>query len=423
MKTEPQPRHHHEGEPPPESLIHHDEPTMLEQWIRRMIQRGPGFWAGVLLILAGLVGGLWIAYRIGGPNQAGVAAWNELASIGVAPSAAAAFGADPNAGLPERLKGIAETHPDTAAAQWARLRAASLLLNEGSAELATSRRSAGAGKVVEADDLFNAVYNDAESNDALKRLAALGRARAAEARMGLNADDADHAKLDDVVALYEAVIEEFPETPEATQATGTLKRLRRSDSIAFYEALSAYEPSASAGGPAGLGLPGLNLAPGASSPLEGMFGLPPGGGSPGGLPGGTIPGLEGLDLSPSIDLSSPSDSESPADAPDLPAPVGLPDLPPATTEDPAADVPVTPAPEPAPGESATETPAPAPTETPAPEAPRVPDDPFGTSTPAPAPVEPEPAPVDPEPAAEPPAPAPSGELPDEVFPSGGPGAR
>ncbi|WP_169975749.1 hypothetical protein [Tautonia rosea] len=410
MKTEPQPRHHHEGEPPPESLIHHDEPTMLEQWIRRMIQKGPGFWAGVVLILAGIVGGLWIAYRIGGPNQTSVAAWNELASISVAPSVAAAFGSDPNAGLPERLKGIAETHPDTAAAQWARLRAASLLLNEGSAELATSRRSAGAGKVVEADDLFNGVYRDAGENDTLKRLAALGRARSAEARMGLNADDTDHAKLDDVLALYESVIEEFPETPEAQQASNTLRRLKRSDSIAFYEALSTYEPSASAGAASGLDLPGLNLAPGASSPLEGLFGLPPGGGSP----GGTIPGLEGLDLSPSIDLSTPSDAP---DAPDMPAPVGLPELPPATTDEPA-DVPVIPAPEPAPSE----TPAPAPSESPVLETPRVPENPFGTPTPAP--VEPDPAPetpapVEPEPASEPEAPAPSGELPDEVFPSGG----
>lgn len=409
MKTEPQPRHHHEGEPPPESLIHHDEPTMLEQWIRRMIQKGPAFWAGVVLILAGLVGGLWIAYRIGGPDRTAVAAWNELASISVAPSAAASFGADPNAGLPERLKGIAATHPDTAAAHWARLRAASLLLNEGSAELATSRRSAGMGKVVEADDLFNQVYRDAANgNDALKRLAALGRARSAEARMGLNADDTDHAKLDDVLPLYESVIEEFPETPEAAQASKTLRRLRRSDSIAFYEALSAYEPNASAGGPSGLDLPGLNLAPGASSPLEGLFGLPPGGGSP----GGTIPGLEGLNLAPSTDLNTPSETP---ESPDMPAPVGLPELPPATTDEPADDVPVIPPPEPAPSE----TPAPAPSETSAPEAPRVPDDPFGTPAPAPpVPVDPEPAPATPEPAPE--TPAPSGELPDEVFPSGGP---
>jgi hypothetical protein len=428
MKTEPPPRHHEEGEPPPESLIHHQEPTLLEQWFRRNLQRGWSFWATVALVAAGAAAVVMLVQRISGPNQSGVKAWTELASVVSAPSSMSPFGPDPNAGLPDRLKVIADDYEDTAAGRWARLRAASLLLNEGSTELATTRRSAGAGKIVEADELFNQLYELAEQKEgpldrlavnlglaqnldgrALKRMAALGMARAAEARMGLDADDTDHASLEDVLALYDRVIEEFPDTPEAEQAEAQRRRLQRSDSIAFYEQLARFDPNASI--PGAPSMPGIDLAPGGSSPLQDLLGLPPSG-SPGGggLPGMTIPGLpggsplgSGLPSAPSIDLSAPDDSA------DMPAPVPIPEVTPAA-EPAAAPLPVEPEPAPAGSE-----PSPSPTA----ESPRVPDDPFGSSpaTPPTPTADPPPAP-EPEPTpAEVPAP---GGLPESVFPSGGP---
>jgi hypothetical protein len=423
MKTEPQPRQHHEGEPPPESLIHHDEPTLLEQWIRGLAAKGVGFWMGITLILGGAVAAIIIAYRVGGPSREGLEAWNELASIGVAPSSLMPFGPDPNAGLPERLREIARAHPGTLAAQWAELRAASLLLNEGSAELATSRRSAGAGKVIEADGIFAELYEDAK-DDFLKRMAALGKARAAEARLGLDPDDPDRAQLDEVTALYDAVIEDYSDTPEAKQAAALRRRLVRSDSIAFYDQLSRFDPgTSSAPGGSDFGLPGMTLPPGGSGAIDDLFGLPPGGsgsgsGSGSGLPGGSIPGLEGFNLSPPIDPGTPAEPGAAPEATPTPTPSPdtgtLPDLPGLDLEPPSD------APEPSP----------------APVTPQVPDDPFGGSStpapsPAPAPEEPapdapsildEPAPVDPGPA---PAdePGPSGNdgggLPDDVFPGAG----
>jgi hypothetical protein len=427
MKTEPPPRHHHEGEPPPESLIHHQEPTLLEQWFRRNLQRGWSFWTTVVLVVAGAAALVMLVQRISGPNQSGVKAWTELASVVSAPSSMSPFGPDPNAGLPDRLKVIADDYEDTAAGRWARLRAASLLLNEGSTELATTRRSAGAGKIVEADAIFTDLYELAEAktgpldrlavniglaenldSSALKRMAALGMARAAEARMGLDADDTDHASLDDALALYDRVIEEFPDTPEAEQAEKNKRRLQRSDSIAFYEQLARFDPNASI--PGAPSMPGIDLAPGGSSPLQDLLGLPPSGAS-GGLPGLSIPGLPGgtssglgLPSAPSIDLSAPDDSA------DMPAPVPIPEVTPA-----AEPVPETVPVDPDPAQAGTE---PAPSPSPTSESPRVPDDPFGSSPGTPPSPSAEPTPSS-EPAPSE-APAPSGGLPESVFPSGGP---
>src|SRR5690606_21336116 len=158
-----------------------------------------------------------------------------------------------------------------------------------------SRRDAGAGKVIEADELFGQVYESADTDD-LRRQAALGMARAAEARLGLDADDPEHARLDEVNELYDRVIEQFPDTPEADQAARLRRRINRSDSIAFYEQLARFDPASSI--PSAPGFPGLDLGPGQSSPLENLLNLPPmapSGGTGTGLPGG-------LDLSPPTDL-------------------------------------------------------------------------------------------------------------------------
>ncbi|QDV34457.1 tetratricopeptide repeat protein [Tautonia plasticadhaerens] len=411
MKTEPHPRQHHEGEPPPESLIHHEEPTLLEQWFRRILERGWSFWATIGLVAAAAAAAFILLQRASGPGREAVEAWTELASVATAPSSMTPFGPDPNAGLPDRLLEIAELNPETAAARWARLRAASLLLNEGSGELATTRRSAGAGKVVEAGDLF-AELADAPGDESLRRMATLGVARAAEARMGLDADDTDHADLDEVLALYDRVVEQFPDTPEAEQAERQTRRLQRSESIAFYEQLAAFDPNASI--PGAPSFPGIDLPSGSSSPLEGLLGPSPfgtpGGAFPG-LPGGSIPGLPGAPT-PSTGSGSGIELPAPGDSDEMPAPVPLPEVVPA---DPAPEpVPVEPAPEPA----GTEPPADPPTPAPAPDSPVVPDDPFGTPAPS---AEPSPPPApDAEPA---PTPGPEPEadgLPESVFPSGGP---
>ena len=417
MKTEPPARHLQQGEASQESLIHHEEPTLLEQWFRQAADRGPSFWIAAALIVAVAIGGVVLIRRLGRPGAASAAAWTELAAIGTAPSSSSPFGPSPDVDLPERLREIARSHADTPAAAWADLRAATLLLNQGSAELATTRRSAATGMILDADDLFESVFEDAPDDAPLRRMAALGRARAAEARLGLDADDPAHAKLSEVLELYRGVADDYPETPEGKLADDLHRRLGRSESRAFYEQLARFDADAVLADPgAASGLPGLDLGPGESSPLMDFPGLSPST-LGGGLPSDSLPGFE---FSPPRDLppspATPSD-EPPSDDSAMPAPVIVP---PADDAEPATDdaatapsepvpsaptIPVDPSPaevEPATSPSAeAEMPTPAPSET---EATELPDDPFGDATTLS--VEPSPAiPV---------------ALPEDVFPADGP---
>ena len=437
MKTEPPARHLQQGEAPPESLIHHEEPTLLEQWFRHAAERGASFWITVALVVALAIVGVYAVRSLGRPGAAAAAAWTELAAIGTAPASSSPFGPSSDVDLPGRLREIARSHADTPAAAWADLRAATLLLNQGSAELATTRRSAATGMILDADDLFEAVLEAAPADAPLQRNAALGRARAAEARLGLDADDPAHAKLSEVLALYQGVADDYPETPEGDFAADLRRRLDRGESRAFYEQLARYDADALLSDPeAASGLPGFNLGPGESSPLLNFPGLSPsrttGGG---GLPGGSLPGFE---FSPPADL--PPAPEPPTNDAAMPAPEAVP--PPGgaepSSEEPAPGAPTIPV-DPAPAEvepataPATDEPAPAPSEST-----EIPDDPFGDApsptvapSPAPATDEPSPAPSEtteipddpfgdtPSPTVAP-SPAPVGELPEDVFPSSGP---
>lgn len=458
MKPQPlHERHHAEDEAPPESLIHHDEPTLLEQWFRRGMERGAAFWATVGLILAAVVATLLLVSWWAAPDAEARRAWSELAVTGTDP-AAANFGADPLGELPdlERLYSVPR-YEGTAAARWAKLRAATLLLNEGSAQLATSRRETGAERVLEAAVLFDEIKSEAKE-DELKQLAALGLARAAEARLGLNADELTDAAdaladsgidaeppgrvtVDEVVALYEQVAEDYPDSFEGEQATELARRLRRPDSVAFYESLASYDPDlAVPGGPSP-----LDLGPGSSSPLSGpaasgaldnLFGSGPSG-LP--LPGSTGTGMpaggagSGSDLFntpvPGLDDLPPPSGVAPGDvgAPEVAPPAGSAEVPMPTV--PIVEAPATPTGEnegegqaegegeamPAPSDAAAE---PTPTE-PADDSAGLPTDPFA---PAPKPAaepspaeEPAPAPPSDEPAPAVEEPSPSGELPGSVF--------
>ena len=460
MKPQPlHERHHDEDEAPPESLIHHDEPTLLEQWFRRGMERGAAFWATVGLILAAVVATLLLVSWWAAPDADARRAWSELAVTGTDP-AAASIGADPLAELPdlERLYSVPR-YAGTAAARWAKLRAATLLLNEGSAQLATSRRGTGAERVLEAAVLFDELKDEAKEAE-LKRLAALGLARAAEARLGLNASELTDAAdaladsgidaeppgrvtVDEVVGLYERVAEEYPDSFEAEQANSLARRLRRPDSVAFYESLASYDPDlAVPGGPSP-----LELGPGSSSPLggpaasgalDGLFGSGPSG-LP--LPGSTGTGMpaggsgSGSDLFntpvPGLDDLPPPSGVTPGDVgtPEVAPPAGAAEVPMPTV--PIVEAPATPSgegegegqaegegeamPAPAPPEPAAE---PAPAE-PSDDSADLPTDPFApapkpaaepppAAEPAPSPATEEPAPADEEP-------SPSGELPGSVF--------
>ncbi|CAN5898590.1 hypothetical protein BH23PLA1_BH23PLA1_34520 [soil metagenome] len=360
---------------PSETVIHHPEEDMTElgRIVKRAIDKGPAFWGLIAGGAAVVVAGILIVIRMTAPDPAASRAWTELAVVDRDPSAL--FGIDLGGATvspSRRLLEIADQHGSTRAGQWARFQAATILLNEGAAELITTAREAGAGKLRDADELLREVHESTE-DPTLQRMAALGMARAEEARLGLDAEDPDRGRIDRAVELYEAVAKRWPDTPEADRAERLARRLQRAESQRFYNALARFDPLATPTAPMFPGMDPL-LGPGESRTLEDLLGpdfqfggsTPFGTGS--GMPPG--PGLDDLGLPPAL---SPDDAE-------MPAPVPL-DSDPGPSPSPGPDVeamPITPSIEPTPEPVAEPEPtAPAPVTLPA--------NPFGQPRPAPAP--------------------------------------
>src|SRR5262245_45709787 len=165
MKDEPHRQRHH-GEAAP-TVIHHygEDETLLWRWLQRAAEQGTRFWlmvvgaAIMLVVLIVLISGLMAG------DTAGHEAWTLMIQ----------------AKGPEDLQRLAESQPGSKAAPWALLQAAEARYNEGVKELPGNREVAGP-LLNRAYELFNQAYGDADAKDPVKRLAALGMARALEAR-------------------------------------------------------------------------------------------------------------------------------------------------------------------------------------------------------------------------------------------------
>ena len=206
------------------------------------MQKGPAFWALVAGVIVVAIALLLFLRGLTAGDAAQHQAWIELLTAKTA----------------EEQEAVAEAHPKTRAALWARLHAAEALFNEGVDGLATDR-DAALPLLSKAYDQFEQIERAAQDgplDEPLKRLAAMGMARTKEAR----------GELDAAIEQYKRVASTWPGTPEAEQAARLAQELRQPESIAFYQQLSAYKPAEVSLPPLGTG--DLGLPPG-HPPVDG----------------------------------------------------------------------------------------------------------------------------------------------------------
>src|SRR4051795_5146522 len=87
---------------PSETVIHHygEDETLLAQWLRRGIEKGPGFWALVAGVIAVGLAAVLLLGRFSAGDTSQYRAWIELAT----------------ANTPEEQQTVAESYPKTRAA-------------------------------------------------------------------------------------------------------------------------------------------------------------------------------------------------------------------------------------------------------------------------------------------------------------------
>ena len=245
MKDEPRSPSRHLLEHAIPTVIHHEEDNLpvLARWLKRGMEKGPGFWiplVGVCLVVIAL-GVLASGLSLG--RSTADEAWNRLA---LAKDSA------------DRVK-VAEEFPDTPAARWALLQAATETYNKGFRDLPANREAAEP-LLRKARTQFEQVVKQSPKDSPQARVAALGVARSLEA----------HNDLDKAIVQYEHVAKTWPESVEAKHAQRLARALRKPENVAFYKELYAYKPIETTIPP--LGTQGLTLPP---IPGIGGLGLPP----------------------------------------------------------------------------------------------------------------------------------------------------
>jgi tetratricopeptide (TPR) repeat protein len=258
--TQTAPKHLIEHEVPPDLHHHQDEATLLAQWLRKAIDKGPVYWLVPGLIV---VGGIVLAVAVGnwtGKPSANSAAWLDLML----------------ADTPEEQIKVAET-PGPAAG-WALLQAAEARYQEAFNDLPANREAA-LPLLTKAHDLFEQASQKSDADPMCKRRAALGMARALEARGDLEA----------AISQYEKVAKNFPSTPEASRAELLARELRKPENQKFYQNFASYKPTEMTLPPRGRGF--LDSLPASHPPIDG--------------PVVPAPGLDLPTLPPAINTTTP----------------------------------------------------------------------------------------------------------------------
>jgi hypothetical protein len=317
MKDEPRPVHQLEHAEP--TVIHHPEEdmTVLARWLQHGMEQGTRFW----LLLAGVVAALTVIAVISSGlvagKSAGSEAWVELTQ----------------AKTPEDRLKIADAHPNTPVAGWAKLLSAQEEYSNGIDDLTAPGKKELAGpRLKKALEIFQQVAKEAPKDSTQALVAMFGAARTLEARN----------ELPEAIEQYRAVATKFSNAPEAKQALSLAKALEEPVNVTFYKELYAYKPPVTAPGAGGIGGPG-SLFPGMSP----GSGLAPGSSLKSFLPDMTVP--------PGLDAPPPSTGPIPAPS------TTVPPLEPPKGETPKADAPKVEAPKAeAPKAETTATPAEAP---------------------------------------------------------------
>lgn len=305
MATKDRELPHHLSKDAAAPVIHHDaEETILARWLKGVVAKGPAGWlpwvAGLALVAAAMTA---IGALLNRP-PAGQEAWTELmVPPTIGPGATTGYEKFPARVRPMLL--VADQHPNTPAARWARLRAGLTLYEEGLRDL-PNRKEVGRPLLEEAIKQFDAVLAEAGADAPEAEMAAMGKARALETR----------GELDKAIEQYEQVAAKWPNGRNAKLAAERAAKLQTPEAREFYENFYAIDFSqvGSTGGGLDSGglfnLPGVRSGSGPAS-LFGEPAIPP----LGGVPAGAAKGDE--------NATPPAESELPRDpfaAPTEPAP-------------------------------------------------------------------------------------------------------
>ncbi len=209
-------RHQFEHQVP--TVIHDREENMmvLARWTHRAMKEPVKFWGAIAAIVAGLLGLVVLSNVVWTGSSANAEVWAKMDSV-KSPA--------------ERVQ-IAEEFPGSAAAIWARLQAATEYYNQGFADL-PNNRDVALPNLQKAVAHFDEVAKEAPEDSPQARAAALGKARALEARN----------ELPKAIEQYELVVKNWPESAEAGEAKKLAAALKKPEAVAFYKQLYAYSPT------------------------------------------------------------------------------------------------------------------------------------------------------------------------------------
>jgi len=294
-------RHQFEHQVP--TVIHDPEENMmvLARWTHRAMKDPVKFWGAIAAIVAGLLGLVVLSNVVWKGSSANAEVWAKMDSV-KSPA--------------DRVQ-LAEEFPGSAAASWARLQAATEYYNQGFADL-PNNRDVALPNLQRAVANFDEVAKEAPKDSPQARAAALGKARALEARN----------ELPKAIGQYELVVKNWPESAEAGEAKKLAAALKKPEAVAFYKELYAYSPTK------------VTLPPLSTRDLNMPLMPAPGSAQPGSLPAeespdGLLPSIPLLPPPPSpvtkgeATPSKSSDAGKTAGptAPPVPSSAGLPESP------------------------------------------------------------------------------------------------
>jgi hypothetical protein len=228
MRNEPQ-RSPSQSQPRPQASRHqfdHQVPTVihdpeenmmvLARWTHRAMKNPSRFWGTIFGIVAAVLGIVLINHLFLTGSSGRADLWSRLET----------------AKSPGDRVQIAEDNPNSPVAIWARLQAATEFYNQGFADL-PNNRDVALPNLKKALDLFDQVAKEAPQDTPPARAAALGKARALEARN----------ELAKAIEQYRLVEKTWPGSPEAEQAKQLAAALEKPAAATFYKELYAYSPT------------------------------------------------------------------------------------------------------------------------------------------------------------------------------------
>ncbi len=199
------------------TVIHDPEEKMttLGRWTHRLLKnpQTAATWGAV--IVAGLLVSV-VAWNLIGSGSRTSDVWNQLEGAKKA----------------EDRIALAKENPTSPAATWALLQAATEIFNQALADMPNNRDVAGP-MFKRAFELFDQVAREAPKDSAQARVAALGKARALEAR----------SDLPKAIEQYRLVAKTWPTTPEGKEAAQLADSLEKPEAATFYQELFSYAPT------------------------------------------------------------------------------------------------------------------------------------------------------------------------------------